>query len=156
MRCRRALKLVSRRVDGALASDHAAALEDHLATCAPCRVAAAAMSEAWGALAVLERPVDSVDDWTRIEGAVEGRSSSWSDAWQASLTPLRPASVALLAGMVVLGATGGVLITRAGTARTSADSIESRVFTETLGDLGYGSPASGIALVLDTRAEKDQ
>ena len=159
MRCRRALKLLSRGIDGPLASDHAAALEKHLLSCESCRIAAARMTEAWRALAVLERRAEAPDDWMRIERAAESRSKRWIDfwLWQASpLTPFRPAAVALLAGMVVLGATGGVLIARAGTARTSADSIEARVFTETLGDLPYGSPAYGLALVLDNREEKDQ
>jgi hypothetical protein len=59
--------------------------------------------------------------------------------------------------MVAVGATGGVLISRAALApRHRPDSIEATMFAETLGELPWGSPASGLAGVLVTRSPQEK
>jgi predicted anti-sigma-YlaC factor YlaD len=149
MRCRSAQKLLSRRIDGAPSSADAAALESHLFACAGCRMAAARLDQAWRALDALEAGVSAPDDWASIEAAADARSRRWTPFWlRWQLVPM-PAAAGVLAAMVVLGTTGGFLLSRAALAPRRADPVESRVFAETLGDLPWGSPAAGLATVLD-------
>ena len=150
MRCRRAQKLLSRRVDGAVSSVDAAALDSHLVGCAACRLAAARLEQAWHALGALEEGISAPDDWARIEAAAEARRWRWTPFWLGwQLAPVKPAAAGVLAAMVALGTTGGVLLSRAALAPQRAGSIESRIFAETLGELPWGSPAAGLAGVLD-------
>ncbi len=160
MRCRRAQKLVSRRMDGALPSDDAAALDLHLVRCAACRFAAERLERAWRALAPAGQAVAAPDDWARIEAGVEGRSGKGMPLplrWQ--IGPAPAAAACALVVMAALGATGGVLLSRAAFAPRRADSIEASVISETLGDLPWGSPAAGLAgflADLDTRVPQEK
>ncbi len=155
MRCRRAQKLLSRRIDGAVSSVDAVALDSHLEGCAACRLAAARLEHAWHALGALEGVVTAPDDWARIETAAEARR--WIPLWlRWQLAPLRPAAAGVLAAMVALGTTGGVLLSRAALAPQRAGSIESRIFAETLGELPWGSPAAGLAGVLDSGMPRER
>jgi predicted anti-sigma-YlaC factor YlaD len=159
MRCRRAQKLLSRRVDGAASSVDAAALDSHLVGCVACRLAAARLEQAWQALGALEEGISAPDDWARIEAAAEARRWRWTPFWLGwQLAPVRPAAAGVLAAMVVLGTTGGVLLSRAALAPQRAGSIESRIFAETLGELPWGSPAAGLAGVFgnSTAQEEDR
>jgi predicted anti-sigma-YlaC factor YlaD len=150
MRCRGAQKLLSHRIDGALSSADASALESHLVACAGCRMAAAQVDQAWRALDALGGGVNAPDDWARIEAAAEARSRRWTPSWlRWQLVPI-PAAAGVVAAMVVLGTTGGLLLSRAALAPRRAEPFESRIFAETLGDLPWGSPAAGLAVVLDT------
>jgi predicted anti-sigma-YlaC factor YlaD len=156
MRCLRAQKLLSRRIDGALSSVDAAALESHLVACAGCRMAAARLDQAWRALDALGGGVNAPDDWTRIEAAADARSRRWTPFWlRWQLVPI-PAAASVLAAMVVLGTTGGFLLSRAALAPRRAEQVEYRVFAETLGDLPWGSPAAGLVIVLDTGLSQEK
>jgi predicted anti-sigma-YlaC factor YlaD len=156
MRCRRAQNLLSRRIDGALSTADAAALESHLVACAGCRMAAAQLDQAWLALDALEGDVNAPDDWARIEAGAEARSRRWTPFWlRWQLVPI-PAAAGVLAAMVVLGTTGGFLLSRAALVPRRAEPVESRMFAETLGDLPWGSPAAGLASVLDTGLSQEK
>ncbi len=150
MRCRRAHKLLSRRLDGAVSSVDAAALDSHLVGCAACRLAAVRLERAWHALGALEEGISAPDDWARIEVAAEARRWRGTPFWLGwRLAPVRAAAAGVLAAMIALGTTGGVLLSRAARAPQRAGSIESRIFAETLGELPWGSPAAGLAGILD-------
>ena len=64
--------------------------------------------------------------------------------WRWPLTAFRPAMAGLLAGIVSLGAAGGVLLSRAVLVAPTPHSIEATAFAETLGDLPWSSPAAGL------------
>ena len=157
MRCRGAQKLLSRRVDGAVSSVDAAALDSHLVGCAACRLAAVRLEQAWHALGALQEGISAPDDWARIEAAAEARRWRWTPSWLGwPLAPLRPAAAGVLAAMVALGTTGGVLLSRAALAPQRAGSIESSLFAETLGELPWGSPAAGLAGVFDNSTAREE
>jgi predicted anti-sigma-YlaC factor YlaD len=155
MRCRGAQRLLSRRIDVALSSVDAAAVESHLVACASCRTAGARLDRAWRALDALGGGATAPDDWARIEAGAEASSGRWTPFWlRWQLVPL-PAAAGVLAAMVVLGTTGGVLLSRAALAPRRSEPVESRVFAETLGDLPWRSPVAGIASVLDTSLSQE-
>jgi anti-sigma factor RsiW len=156
MRCRKAQRLLSRRIDGLLSAPDAAALEVHLADCPACRFAAERLDHAWGALARTEDAPQAPDDWATIEAAAEARSRRWMPLWLRPQLAPAPAAIAFLVGMVVLGMTGGALISRAALAPSRSGPIEATMFAETLGDLPWGSPASGLASGLDTRLPQEK
>ncbi len=156
MRCRRAQKLLSRRVDGAVSSVDATELDLHLVGCAACRLAAARLERAWQALGALEEGISAPDDWARIEAAAEARRWRWTPSWLGwQFVPVKPAAAGVLAVMVALGTTGGVLLSRAALAPQRPGSIESRIFAETLGELPWGSPVAGLAGVLGNSAAQE-
>jgi predicted anti-sigma-YlaC factor YlaD len=156
MRCRRAQKLLSRRIDSALSSADAATLESHLMTCAGCRTAAAQLDQAWRALDALADSASAPDDWAKIEAAAVARGRRWTPFWLRWQPVPIPAAAGVLVAMIALGATGGLLLSRAALASRVAEPIESRVFAETLGDLPWGSPAAGLARVLDTGLSQEK
>jgi anti-sigma factor RsiW len=150
MRCRNAQKLLSRRIDVALSRADAAALESHLAACPGCCTAAARLEQAWRALDALGGGATAPDDWARTEAVADARSQRWTPIglrWQR--VPI-PGAASVLAAMILLGTTGGLLLSRAALASHRPEPIESRIFAETLGDLPWGSPAAGLAGALDT------
>lgn len=150
MRCRRAEKLLSRRIDIALSSVDAAALESHLAACASCQRAAARLEQAWRALDALGGGATAPEDWSRIEAEAEARSGRWTPLWLRWQLVPAPAAAGVLVTMIVLGATGGLLLSRAALGSRRPEPVESRIFAETMGDLPWGSPAAGLAGVLET------
>jgi anti-sigma factor RsiW len=156
MRCRKAHRLLSRRIDGLLSAPDAASLEVHLADCAACRFAAEHLDQAWGALARIDDAPLAPNDWATIEAAAEARSRRWMPLWLRLQFAPAPAAIALLAAMVVLGTTAGALISRAALAPSRSGPIEAAMFAETLGDLPWGSPASGLASGLDTRLPQEK
>jgi len=157
MRCGKAQRLLSRRIDGRLSTPDAEALDLHLVHCPACRVAAERLPQAWHALAQLGEAGAAPDDWAAIEAAAEARRRKWMPLWlRWQLAPAPAAAALALAGMVALGATGGALISRAALARGQADSIEGRMFAETLGELPWGSPASGLTGVLGARLPQEK
>ncbi len=146
MRCTRALRLASRAIDRTVSDAEAASLGAHLESCEACRLAAGRLSQAWGALAALERVPDAPDDWVRIAARLEARSRRWTPPWEGwQVVALRPATAWVLAGMVALGATGGALLSRAALGPARGPSFEATAFAETLGDLPWDSPAAGLA-----------
>jgi predicted anti-sigma-YlaC factor YlaD len=156
MRCRKAQRLLSRRIDGRVSARDAAALEVHLVGCPACRFAAERLDHAWGVLARTEDAPLAPDDWPTIEAAAEARSRRWMPLWLRPQLAPAPAAVALLAAMVVLGTAAGALISRAALAPNRSGPIEAAMFAETLGDLPWGSPASGLASGLDTRLPQER
>ncbi len=157
MRCGKAQRLLSRRIDGRLSTTDAEVLDLHLVDCPACRLAAERLPHAWHALAQIEEAGPAPDDWAVIEAAAEARRRKWMPLWlRWQLTPAPAAAALALAGMVAIGASGGVLISRAVLARGRADAIEARMFAETLGELPWGSPASGLTDVLDHRLPQEK
>jgi len=136
-------------MDVALSIGDRSALDRHLAECAPCRTKADRLSRAWRALDRLEGPVEAVDDWRRIEAAVDAEGERWTPPWAGwQLAPAPAASAWVLAGMVMLGAAGGALVSRAALPPSRTDSTEARAFAETLGVLPWESPAAALAAIL--------
>jgi len=153
MRCRKARKLLSLRMDECLSTRHAAALELHLAGCAACSLAAEQFDRAWVALAHLAPPGPAPDDWTAIEAGVAARRRPWLPAWlDLDLVPTRATAAALFVGMAIIGGAGGLLIGRA-LPPTHVEPAETQLVAETLGDLPWNSPASGLEPALYARRE---
>jgi anti-sigma factor RsiW len=144
MRCRSALRLASRAIDGDLPRDEAAALDRHLASCAACRTTVDRLRGSWRALGRLGDAAPAPDDWARIEAALDG-PRRWVPAWLDLPAALRPAAAWAMAAMVALGATGGTLLSRAAFAPRRAHPLEVDAVAETLGDLPWRSPASMLA-----------
>jgi hypothetical protein len=146
MRCRKAVRLASRGLDGVLSSPDAAALEQHLASCTACRLVAERMGHAWRRLAPLQQVGSAPDDWTRIETNLGARSRLWMALWPSwPLAGVHPAAAWALAAMMALGATGGALLSRTAFSPRRSGSLEAVAFTETLGDLPWGSPVADLA-----------
>jgi predicted anti-sigma-YlaC factor YlaD len=156
MRCRKAQRLLGRRIDGLLSTPDAAVLDEHLADCSSCRLAAERLERAWDALARIDDAPPAPDDWATIAAAAEAGSRRWMPLWLRLQLAPAPAAIALLAAMVVLGTAAGALISRAALAPRHPGPIEATMFAETLGDLPWGSPASGLASVLDTRLPQEK
>jgi predicted anti-sigma-YlaC factor YlaD len=156
MRCRKAQRLLSRRIDGLLSAPDAASLGVHLAGCPACRLAAERLDHAWDVLARTGDAPRAPDDWAMVEAAAEARSRRWMPLWLRPQLAPAPAAIALLAAMVVLGTAAGALISRAALAPSRSGPIEAAMFAETLGDLPWGSPASGLASGLDTRLPQER
>ena len=150
MRCRRALKLVSLRLDGALSSKGATDLDLHLASCASCRRSADQLEQAWRVLAQPEPPPPAPDDWTAIEAAVEGQRRRWfPGSLDLNLVPTRAVAVAVLVAMAIVGGAGGLLLGRTLPPSRPAP-VETQLIADTLGDLPWDSPAAGLEPVLHT------
>jgi len=148
MRCRRARKMVSRRMDGALSSLDEAELERHLTGCASCRTQSDRLLSSWNALTRLEGPGRAPDDWARIQAALDASSRAQARWPSWALAPRLATSAWILAGMALLGATGGALASRTAHAAGRAESPEFSAFAETLGDLPWDSPAAGLVASL--------
>lgn len=147
MRCREAQRLLSRRMDGPLPSASALVLEAHLHDCAECRLAVERYERAWQVLAELGRPGPAPDDWARIEAAA-ARDRPWVSRWfRLEGVPAPAAAAWVLVVMMMLGGTGGLLLSKAFTTRR-ADPAEIGALADTLGDLPWGSPASGLTGLL--------
>jgi hypothetical protein len=58
--------------------------------------------------------------------------------------------------MVLLGATAGVLVSRAALVPVRPESVEAGAFAETLGDLPWNSPATALAVALDSGLPKEE
>lgn len=155
MTCRSARKLLSRRISGPLPGGDGAALERHLASCTECRREQARLEGAWRALDALGAPGAAPDDWDRIEGALDRGSRWWEGAWTWDLAPGGAGRAWVLAGMIVIGAGGGVLISRPLLVRTQPGPVEARAFAETLGDLPWDSPAVGLDRAFAGRAREE-
>jgi predicted anti-sigma-YlaC factor YlaD len=156
MRCRRAQKLLSRRIDVALSGIDAAALEAHLAACAGCQMTATRLEQAWRSLDALGGGASAPDDWRSIEAEAEARSRRWTPFWLRWQLVPAPATAGVLVAMIVLGATGGLLLSRAALGSRRPEPVESRFFAETMGDLPWGSPAAGLGGVLDTGFKEEK
>jgi predicted anti-sigma-YlaC factor YlaD len=157
MRCGKAQRLLSRRIDGRLSNGDGEALDLHLAGCPACRRVAARLQHAWHALAQLEEARAAPDDWAAIEAASEPGRRRWMPLWlRWQLAPAPAAAAWALAAMAAIGATGGAIISLAALAPSRADSIEARMFAETLGDLPWGSPATGLTGVLHARLPQEK
>jgi predicted anti-sigma-YlaC factor YlaD len=157
MRCKRAQQLVSRRIDGELSGSNAAALDRHFAYCPACRLGAERLERAWSVLASLESSIKAPDDWERIEAAVEVKNRKWTLRWPSWQLPPVPSTAAwLLVGMVLLGATGGVLISRTVLPPVRSVSIEVGAFAETFSVLPWNSPAEALAVAFDARPSKEE
>ncbi len=149
MRCRKARKMLSLKMDDRLSARQAADLELHLAGCIECRLAAERLDRAWGALSSLAPPRPAPDDWAAIEAGVDARRRPWLPAWlDLGLVPTRAAATALLIAMAVIGGAGGLLIGRAIPSSSQTAPLETQLVAETLGDLPWNSPASGLEPVL--------
>ena len=151
MRCRKVRKLLSLRIDGPLPARPAAGLEVHLTGCRECRIAAERLARAWRALERLETLGPAPDDWRAIVAAVGTRPQPRLPAWlYLDFVPARTVTAGILAAMVLIGGAGGVLLGRSLPSR-SRDSIalESRVVVETLCELPWDSPASGLGPLLE-------
>jgi anti-sigma factor RsiW len=149
MRCRKAHKLLSLRMDGRLSARRAADLELHLASCASCASAAEQIQRSWDALAQLPAPSPAPDDWPAIEAGVEAWRRRWVPAWlDLDLVPTRSAAAAFLVAMAIMGGTGGLLLGRALPSSSQTAPLETQLVAETLGDLPWNSPASGLEPVL--------
>jgi anti-sigma factor RsiW len=155
MRCRKVPKLLSLRIDGLIPPRQAADLEQHLARCADCRLVAERLERAWGALARVELPYAAPDDWAAIVAGVEARRRPWLPAWlECGLAPSRAATAAVLVAMAVLGGAGGALLVRA-LPSSRPVSLESEAIAETLGELPWNSPVSGLGPILDGAAMQE-
>lgn len=149
MRCRKVPKLLSLRIDGLVPARRAAALGQHLARCADCRLVAERMERAWGGLARLELPGAAPDDWAAIVVGVEARRRPWLPAWlEFGLAPSRAATAAVLVAMAILGGAGATLLVRT-MPFARPISLESEAIAETLGELPWNSPVSGLGPMLD-------
>jgi predicted anti-sigma-YlaC factor YlaD len=151
MRCRTARKLLSVRLDAPLAGDRAARLDDHLASCGSCALAAAQLERTWRRLGALPPARTAPDDFAAVLLAVESRRGGWP-AWLAALLPSpRAIAAAAVAASVLLGLGTGVTLGRAAfdgaRTRPSPDHTESLV-SDAFGLLPFGSPASGLARAL--------
>ena len=149
MRCRTVPKLLSLRIDGRLSARRAADVELHLASCSACRLEAERLQRSWGALAQLPPPPPAPDDWAAIEAGVDAQRRPWLPAWlDPGFVPTRAAAAALFLAMAVIGGAGGLLIGRAIPSSRETPPLETQLVAETLGDLPWNSPASGLEPVL--------
>jgi anti-sigma factor RsiW len=121
MRCRKAAKYISRRVDGDLSGREAARLDRHLESCGECRALAEEVGKIAGAAAGLESPGPSDNVWknVRAELVLAGREPAREKyrvgrrpLFGLSVPALRYAGAAALA--VVLVASGLVIGSRLG------------------------------------------
>lgn len=149
MWCRKAQKLLSLGIDGGSTARRTVELEQHLAGCEECRLAAGRLERAWGALDRLPPPGTSPDDWSAILAGVEARRRLWPPAWlDLGLAPSRAVTAAVLLAMAVLGGTGGILLESAAPSSREV-ALEGQVVAETLGELPWNSPVAGLAPILD-------
>jgi len=147
MRCRKAERLLSRRMDGTLPSEDRLTLERHLERCASCSALAARVTRTWDALGKLGEPGPAPDDWARIQARVDAsRAEIRLPDWV--LAHRHAAAAASLLAVALLGATGGALVTRKALAPFRAEPTEAKALAETLGDLPWDSPAAGLAASL--------
>jgi anti-sigma factor RsiW len=148
MRCRKAHKLLSLRIDGLLPARRAAELEQHLAGCADCRLETQRLEHAWAVLGRVETTGAAPDDWAAIVAGVEARRRPWLPAWLGlGIIPTRAATVGVLIVMSVVGGAGGVILAHA-LPHGRAVPLESQVIAETLGELPWSSPALGLGPLL--------
>jgi predicted anti-sigma-YlaC factor YlaD len=154
MRCTKALRLLSLRMDVPLSAHAAEKLDLHLAGCSSCRLAAEGFERTWEALESVATPGPAPDDWMSIETAVEGRQRRWLPTWfDLDLAPTRAAVACALAVMALVGGAGGLLLEHA--LRTDQPvALESVMIAETLGDLPWNSPVSGLGQLLDAHGEE--
>jgi anti-sigma factor RsiW len=133
MRCRKAHKLLSLRIDGLLHARRAAELEQHLAGCADCRLEAEHLEHAWAVLGRVEPSGAAPDDWAAIVAGVEARRRPWLPAWlDLGFIPTRTVTVGVLIVMSVVGGAGGILLAHA-LPHGGPVPLESQVIAETLG-----------------------
>ncbi len=148
MRCRKAHKLLSLRIDGLLPARPAAELEQHLAGCADCRLEAERLEHAWAVLGRVEPSGAAPDDWAAIVAGVEARRRPWLPAWlDLGIIPTRAATSGVLIVMFVVGGAGGIVLAHTLPHGRSVP-LESQVIAETLGELPWSSPASGLGPLL--------
>jgi anti-sigma factor RsiW len=149
MRCRKAQRSISLRVDGRLAPSTAEQLQEHLASCPECRGVAARLEHAWQALGILGRPPKAPDDWASIRDAVASRPGDPRWPWADLRAALRPALAAgAVLAMAAAGAAGGVLARR-WSSPAPPPTFEASLVAETLGVLPWSSPVSALAHGLD-------
>jgi predicted anti-sigma-YlaC factor YlaD len=156
MRCRAAQKLLSRRLDGRLAQPDATTLDEHLARCSTCALAAARLERAWVRLGALPPEARAPDDFAAVLRSIGARRHGWVGQleWLLPPRPARPTWAVAVAASILLGVTSGVTLGRAafGTRGGSA-SPEAVALSEGFGVLPFESPAAGLAPALTGRAE---
>jgi len=156
MRCRSAQKLLSRRVDGRVAHPDATSLDEHLAACPTCALAAARLERAWARLVALPPVASAPDDFAAVLGSAGTRRRGWLAQLESLLPPL-PARAAwglTVAASILVGVTTGVTLGRAAFgARGSSASPEAVALYEGFGVLPFESPAAGLAQALAGRTE---
>ena len=157
MRCRAAQKLLSRRLDGRLAYPDATTLDEHLAGCPTCALAASRLERAWVRLDALPRVARAPDDFAAVLGSIGARRRGWVAELELLLPrlPARPAWVLAVAASILVGVTTGVTLGRAAFgARGSSASPEAVALSEGFGVLPFDSPAAGLAHALAGRTER--
>jgi predicted anti-sigma-YlaC factor YlaD len=156
MRCHAAQKLLSRRLDGRLARRDATGLDEHLAGCPGCALAAARLERAWARLEALPPVAPAPDDFAAVLGSAEARRDGWLGRLESLLPPVpaRPAWALAVAASILVGVTTGVTLGRAafGAQRASA-SPEVVALSEGFGVLPFESPAAGLARALAGKTE---
>lgn len=156
MRCRAAQKLLSRRLDGRLAHPDATSLDEHLAGCPTCALAAARLERAWVRLEALPPVARAPDDFAAVLGSTRARRRGWVGQLESLLSPLpaRPAWALAVAASILVGVTTGVTLGRAAFgARGASASPEAVALSEGFGVLPFDSPAAGLANALAGRME---
>jgi anti-sigma factor RsiW len=109
MRCRKARIMISEYTDGTIAPRNAAALEEHLGTCADCRAVLAdfriIVQEARG----LDTPPVPTEAWSRIRASLRERDATAAPGEKASFG--RPRLAPALAALALIAvAAGGVFV----------------------------------------------
>jgi hypothetical protein len=141
--------MISRRLDGALPPSSAARLEAHLVDCARCSRAADEIGRAWALVGEARLGPAAPDDFAAIErraAATTLRGGGWPlrESW--AWVPSPRVYAGALAACMVVGTTGGVLLSRAALRGGDASLlIERSALSEGFDDLPFGSPAAGLA-----------
>ncbi len=147
MRCNKTMKLISRRLDGALSPRLAGALDAHLAACGRCTSEAGRVERAWSLLAASAPPARAPDDFEAIATLAGAPRRRWSVAfpsWDWAPAPRLAAGV--IAVCALLGTSSGLLLSRSAFAGHDATpALEAAALAEGFGDLPFGSPAGGFA-----------
>lgn len=156
MRCARARKLLSRRLDGALADRDVAAVDLHLVGCERCRATAERMERTWRSLGALESVPPGPDDWFAIAATASRtppqRLVPWA-RWR--VQPSLAAASLVIAVAAAVGAASGVLLSRRFSEPRPV--FEATVLGETMGVLGWDSPAALFAHGIEARmAERER
>jgi predicted anti-sigma-YlaC factor YlaD len=142
-------------MDGALAGRHVAALDLHLVGCERCRATAERMERTWRSLGALAPVPQGPDDWSAIAANASRtppqRLVPWA-RWR--VHPSLAATSLVIAVAAAVGAAGGVLLSR--TPGGSGTVFEATVLGETMGVLGWHSPAARFAHGIDGPAEVER
>jgi len=146
MRCKKTMKLISRRLDGALPPRLASALDEHLATCGRCASEAGRVERAWSLLAA-SPPPRAPDDFEAIAALAGAPRRRWLVAFPSwDWTPAPRLAAGVVAICALVGTTSGLLLSRGAFAQHDATTaLEATALAEGFGDLPFGSPAGPFA-----------